>query len=76
MHDPEELAKKLQFNSVEEMRKQLKDWDLPDWLIGVETNSGKGKARGKDTPRRLRSLGPGKELPPFGNATELIRLTP
>jgi hypothetical protein len=72
MHD-EELARKLHFNSVEEMHNQLKDWDLPDWLIGVETNSGKGKARGKGTPRRLRSLGPGKELPPFGNATELIR---
>jgi len=73
MNDAEELARKLQFNSVEEMHKQLKDWDLPDWLIGVETNSGTGKSRGKGTSRRLRSLGPGKELPPFSNATDLIK---
>jgi hypothetical protein len=50
MHSAEELAKKLQFNSAEEMHNQLEDWDVPDWLIGVETNSGKGKARGKGTP--------------------------
>ena len=73
MHSAEELAKKLQFNSVEEMHDQLKDWDVPDWLIGVETNSGKGKARGKGTPHRLRSLGQGKKLPPFSNATDLIK---
>jgi hypothetical protein len=73
MHSAEELAKKLQFNSAEEMHNQLEDWDVPDWLIGVETNSGKGKARGKGTPPRLRSLGPGKDLPPFGNATDLIK---
>jgi hypothetical protein len=50
MHSAKELATKLQFNSVDEMHNQLKDWDLPDWLVGVETNSGKKKARGKGTP--------------------------
>jgi hypothetical protein len=40
MHSAEELAKKLQFNSAEEMHNQLEDWDVPDWLIGVETKLG------------------------------------
>jgi hypothetical protein len=73
MHSAKELATKLQFNSVDEMHNQLKDWDLPDWLVGVETNSGKKKARGKGTPPRLRDVGPRRDLPHAGNAAELYK---
>jgi hypothetical protein len=68
----EEIAKELRFKSVEEMRALLESWELPGWLVGAETNSGKNKARVKSTPR-LRGFGPGKKLPPAGNATELFR---
>src|SRR5215208_5814734 len=72
VQDAEELATKVHFNSVEEMHAQLKDWDLPDWLIGVETNSGKNRVRRTSTPR-LRNVGPRKDLPPAANATELFK---
>jgi hypothetical protein len=68
----EEIAKELRFDSVEQMRTLLESWKLPDWLVGTETNSGKSRIHKKRTPR-LREFGPGKELPPAGNATELFK---
>jgi hypothetical protein len=54
------------------MREQLKDWNMPDWVVGGEANSSKKRVHEKSTPR-LRYHGPRKELPPAGNATELIK---
>jgi hypothetical protein len=68
----EEIAEYLRFNSVEEMRALLESWELPDWLVGAETNSDKKRVHEKSTPR-LRGVGPAKELPPAGNATELFK---
>ena len=70
----EEIADKLRFDSVEDMRAQLESWKLPGWLVGEASgiNSTKRKVRKKSTPR-ARSLSPTKELPPAGNATPLFR---
>jgi hypothetical protein len=67
-----EIAKELRFKSVEEMRRRLRGWDMPGWVVGEETNSGQKRVRDMSTPR-LRNFGPGKELPPAGNATELFK---
>ena len=69
----EEIARRLRFKSAEEMRARLHGWELPDWLVGEKTNSDKKRVHQKSTPRRLRSFGPPKELPPAGNATELFK---
>src|ERR671917_510835 len=69
----EAIAKKLHFDSVEKMRDQLKVWKLPDWLVGAESNSGKKRSHEKNTPPRLQRVGPRKDLPPAGNATELFK---
>jgi hypothetical protein len=74
VHDAEQLAAKLDFNSVEEMHKQLKDWDLPDWLVGeVAANTSRSEARkNNDRERKARSTGPVTELPPASNAMPLF----
>ena len=73
-YSDEEIARKLHFDSVEDMRAQLRRWGLPDWLVGGELQISlpKDKVRKKSTPRS-RSLSPAKELPPAGNATPLFR---
>jgi hypothetical protein len=68
----EEIAEELGFDSVEELRAKLQDWNLPPWLVGAEGNSVTNKPREKNTPR-ARSLGPAQELPPASSATELFR---
>lgn len=68
----EEIATQLKFDSVEEMRNRLESLQLPGWFVGAETNSDKKRVREKNTPR-LRNFGPGKELPPAGNASELFK---
>ncbi len=71
---PEEIAKHLRFNNVEEMRAQLESWKLPEWLVGEELQSERAnnKARKKSAPR-ARDLGPTKKLPPLSNAAELFK---
>ncbi len=34
-----DIAKKLDFNSVEDMHIQLENWKLPEWLIGARANA-------------------------------------
>src|SRR5215211_3014590 len=46
----EEIAKGLHFDSVEQMRLQLQNWELPDWIVGAESNSGKKRVDEKTTP--------------------------
>jgi len=71
----EETAQKLRFDSVEEMRTQLKNWDIPTWLVGGEAAvTSRSTARKKSYgERRARSSGPPKELPPARNAMPLFR---
>ncbi len=56
------------------MRKQLRGWDMPDWIVGEEptTTSTDDKNRKKGV-HRSRSLGAARELPPASNATGLFR---
>jgi hypothetical protein len=68
----EEIATQLKFDSVEEMRNRLESLQLPGWFVGAETSSDKKRVREKSTPR-LREVGPAKDLPPAGNATELFK---
>jgi hypothetical protein len=72
MHSPEELAKKLEFTSAEEMRGQLEEWKLPGWLIGAEPNPTKNRGQ-KKSALHLRNLAPGTVLPSAGNASELFK---
>jgi hypothetical protein len=68
----EEIATQLKFDSVEEMRNRLESLQLPGWFVGAEASSDKKRVREKSTPR-LREVGPAKDLPPAGNATELFK---
>ena len=39
-YSEEAIAKKLRFDSVSDMHKQLRDWDIPEWLMGGGIRSG------------------------------------
>jgi hypothetical protein len=73
-YSDEGIARRLHFDSVEDMRAQLRRWVRSDWLVGGESqiNLTKDKGRKESTPR-WRSLGSAKELPPAGNATALFK---
>jgi hypothetical protein len=70
----EQIAERLEYGSVEALRGQLKNWGLPDWVLGEEseTTRTKKKGRKKNAPL-VRDLGPAKGLPPAGNATPLFK---
>jgi len=70
----EQITERLGYGSVEALRRQLENWGMPDWVVGKEseTTSTTNRLR-KKRSRRLRDLGPTKELPPVGNATELFK---
>ena len=70
----EQIAERLEYGSVEALRRQLKNWGLPDWVLGEEseTNRAKEKGRKKSAPL-VRDLGPAKGLPPAGNAIPLFK---
>jgi hypothetical protein len=72
---PEEtIAEKLGFPNADVLHQQLRDWDLPDWIVGQDpaANATEKKDRTKSRSRS-RTLGPSKGLPPAGNATPLFR---
>jgi hypothetical protein len=70
----EEIAKKLLFHSVEEMHDQLKIWEIPSWLAGEASETSSTPTRDQEKGRRrLKNFGPGTELPPVGNASELFK---
>lgn len=71
-HSDKEIAKKLGFDSVEDMYARLEGWELPGWLIRQKASPAKTKGQ-KKPPRRLRRLGPAKELPPLSDAAELFK---
>ncbi len=68
----EDIARKLDFDTVEDMRTQLRNWDLPSWFVGEESETNPTKKTRKKGDYRARDLAPVKELPPAGNATELF----
>ncbi len=65
---------KLGFGSVEAMRIQLSNWEVPDWVTQEEPAAERLKAP-KPAPRerKARSSGPAKELPPARDAAPLFR---
>jgi hypothetical protein len=74
-YSDEEIAKKLYFESVEDMYLQLAKWDLPAWLAGGDAaapSRGTAPKKSKDE-RRARSSGLAKELPAASNAAPLFR---
>jgi hypothetical protein len=56
------------------MHRQLRDWDLPDWIVGqVSAASSVEKKNRTKSHSRARTLGPSGELPPPSNAAPLFR---
>jgi hypothetical protein len=72
---PEEtIAKKLDFPDAGVLHQQLRNWLLPDWIVGQDLAA--NATEKKDPTKshsRSRTLGPSRELPPAGNATPLFR---
>jgi len=70
----EQIAERLAYGSVEALRRQLKNWGLPDWVLGEESETRPAKKeRPKGLPQRLRDAGPRKDLPPAANAADLFK---
>jgi hypothetical protein len=70
----EQIAERLSYGSVEALRRQLKNWGLPDWVLGEESESRPAKKElPKTLPQRLRDVGPRKDLPPAANAADLFK---
>ena len=76
-----QIAEQLRFDSVEDMRKQFAEWDLPPWLIegaprrereALQERDPK-KSRGKRKDRNRTTGGPLQELPPFKDAAPCSR---
>jgi len=65
----EEIAKKLDFGSIEAMHKQLVNWDLPDWITGGAPIS----SEQDEQERRARTASEvPTELPPAYGAIQLF----
>jgi hypothetical protein len=68
------VVEKLGFGSIESMRTQLNNWDVPDWITqGIQAVEKPKRLKPAITPRRARSSGPPIELPPASNAASLFR---
>jgi hypothetical protein len=65
-----EIAEKLGFGSVEAMCKQLKTWELPDWLMPEEASTGKAIQRER---KARHAKGEPERLPPATNASTLFK---
>ncbi len=63
----DDIAKKLGFLSDEVMHKQLRNWELPDWMMGAEEPKDEGRGR------KARSSGEDVELPLAVAAEQLFR---
>ncbi len=65
----DEIAAKLGFGSAEAMRMQLKNWEIPDWLVPEKAAIGENDTRKR---RARRGEGEAIELPPAEGAVELF----
>jgi hypothetical protein len=61
----EKIAKKLEFDSVEDMHIQLENWKIPEWLIRANVSSVKQRAREKSTPPTRETLVRAKSFHPL-----------
>jgi len=61
----DKVAERVGFGSPEAMRIQLKNWELPDWVVG--------DGPPEDEKRKARTPGEIEELPPAMMAQELFR---
>jgi hypothetical protein len=69
-----QVAKRAKFESVEDMYLRLKRWGLTGLLPPVaQVETPKRQATRAKPERQARKLGPVKELPTAGNATELFK---
>ena len=74
------IAEQLNFDSVEDMHKQLAKWDLPTWLIEGDPRRERAAIRDRDPKknpnkrkdRNRTTGGPVQELPPFKDAAPLL----
>jgi hypothetical protein len=72
----QDILERFGFGSVEAMRIQLGNWDVPDWVTLEESAAEKPKPplpEHKKSTTRLRHVGPRKDLPPAANATDLFK---
>jgi hypothetical protein len=70
----EKIAKQLGFSNVGDLHQQLRDWDLPDWIVGQDPAANPTEKKDQTKSRsRSRTLGWSKGLPPAGNATPLFK---
>jgi hypothetical protein len=65
----EEIAEQLRFDSAEDMRIQLNDWDVPAWLVGKAP----GSESDKTERRGMTATEEPTELPPAYDALPLFR---
>jgi hypothetical protein len=63
----DEIADNLGFHSAEGMHRSLKNWGLPDWMIGNKA------PKNEDKGRKARHSGDWTELPLAGEAEHLFR---
>jgi hypothetical protein len=73
-YQEETIAEKLGFPNVGALHKQLRDWDLPGWIVGQDSAASSTERKDRTKSRsRSRTLGPSKGLPPASNATPLFK---
>jgi len=70
-YSEEEARQKLGFGSVEAMRQQLKNWEIPNWLAS-ETPVDEEQGRKRQAQGRRQSEGETTELPPALGAVTLL----
>ncbi len=75
----EEIARRLRFADAEEMRGQLRKWDIPDWLVGEEKPKkapSEIPSSRKRVPKRkmYESAGEAEELPAAADAVPLFEM--
>lgn len=72
----EDIARELDFGSTEAMHTQLKNWELPDWLVyarAPKERQGHARTPGDGKKRKARSTGDTVDLPPAEQAERLFR---
>ena len=74
-YSEEDIAKKLGFDTVEDMRTQLQNWDLPGWLVGEESESNPTKKTRKNAKPKAMTFGEKTPLPPSEGAIPQFRST-
>jgi hypothetical protein len=70
----EQIARKLRFDSVEDMRIQMEIWQIPGWLHGVEPAGTSSTTPKQQKDRKPHGRGGGaEELPTAADANDLFQ---